>query len=186
MMRFWPLAAFLALALVLYVGLYRDPHEVPSPLINKAAPAFALPQLDDPARMVTREQLLGHVYLLNVWASWCVSCRQEHPLLVEFAKHNPVEIYGLDYKDTRPEAMGWLAQFGNPYRASLFDAEGRVGIDFGVYGVPETFVIDKAGVVRYKQIGPFTEEALATKLVPMLQQLNSEAAPPAKAASSPS
>ena len=174
MMRFWPLGVFLALAAFLYVGLYRDPHEIPSPLIDKPAPAFNLSKVDDPTAKVSRDQLLGHVYLLNVWASWCVSCREEHPLLVEFAKQNPVEIYGLDYKDTRPEALGWLAQFGNPYKAALFDSDGRVGIDYGVYGVPETFVVDKKGIIRWKQIGPFTQDALANKLAPLLQVLNRE------------
>jgi len=174
MTRFWPLGVFLVLVVLLYVGLYRDPHEIPSPLIGKSAPAFALAKVDDPGQTVSREQLLGHVYVLNVWASWCVSCREEHPLLVDFAKRFPVEMYGLDYKDTRPEALGWLAQFGNPYKAALFDSDGRVGIDFGVYGVPESFVIDKKGVIRYKQIGPFTEDALANKLMPLLQELARE------------
>jgi cytochrome c biogenesis protein CcmG, thiol:disulfide interchange protein DsbE len=179
MTRFWPLAAFFALALLLAAALVKmkngyDPHEIPSPLIGKPVPVFALTTLDDPGKTIGREQLLGHVWLLNVWASWCVSCRVEHPLLVEFAQQHPVEIYGLDYKDTRPEAMAWLGQFGNPYKAALFDGDGKVGIDFGVYGVPETFVIDKKGVIRYKQIGPFTEEALSNKLLPLLQQLQGE------------
>lgn len=174
MMRFWPLGVFLALCSFLYVGLFRNPSEIPSPLINKPAPGFILSKVDDPSVKISREQLLGHVYVLNVWASWCVSCREEHPLLVEFAKRYPVEIYGLDYKDTRPEALSWLDQFGNPYKAALFDADGRVGIDYGVYGVPESFVIDKKGVIRYKQIGVFTEDALANTLVPLLQTLNRE------------
>ncbi len=174
MSRFWPLAVFVALVGFLYAGLYRDPREVPSPLIGKPAPQFQLPTVDNPAKTVTRDAMLGHVYLVNVWASWCVSCREEHPLLVEFARQHPVEILGLDYKDTRPEAMAWLGQFGNPYQSALFDADGRVGIDFGVYGVPETFVVDKKGVIRYKQIGPFTPEALNNKLLPLLQTLNSE------------
>ncbi len=174
MTRFWPLGVFLVLVVLLYVGLYKDPHEIPSPLIGKPAPTFALAKVDDPAQTISREQLLGHVWVLNVWASWCVSCREEHPLLVDFAKRFPVEMYGLDYKDTRPEALGWLSQFGNPYKAALFDSDGKVGIDFGVYGVPESFVIDKKGVIRYKQIGPFTEDALANKLAPLLQQLARE------------
>lgn len=174
MTRFWPLGVFLVLVVFLYIGLHRDPHEVPSPLIGKPAPAFALAKVDDPAQTVAREQMLGHVWVLNVWASWCVSCREEHPLLVEFARHVPVEIYGLDYKDQRPEALSWLAQFGNPYKAALFDGDGKVGIDFGVYGVPESFVIDKKGVIRYKQIGPFTQDALMNKLLPLLQQLQAE------------
>ena len=118
-----------------------------------------------------KEDMLGKVWLLNVWASWCVSCREEHPVLVEFAKRNVVPIYGLNYKDKPDDALAWLKQFGNPYTASIVDRDGRVGIDYGVYGVPETFVIDKAGVIRYKQIGPVTPEALQNKILPLIEQL---------------
>jgi len=135
MKRFWfliPLAAFLALAVMLAVGLKLDPREVPSPLIDKPAPKFALQRLDDAARTIRLDDMRGKVWMLNVWASWCVACREEHPLLVEFAKKRVVPLYGLNYKDQREDAKGWLARFGNPYDASLFDDEGRVGIDFGV------------------------------------------------------
>ena len=172
MKRFWfliPLAVFLALAVVLAVGLKRDPREVPSPLIGKSAPAFALPRLDDPAQTVRLEDLRGKVWVLNVWASWCVACREEHPLLMEFAKKRALPIYGLNYKDKRADATAWLARFGNPYDASLFDDEGRVGIDFGVYGVPETFLIDGQGVIRVKHIGPLTAQVIATKIEPLLR-----------------
>ena len=174
MKRLWfliPLAAFFALAAILARGLKLDPHEVPSPLIDKAAPKFALTRLDDAAKTMRLEDMRGKVWMLNVWASWCVSCREEHPLLVAFSKKHVVPIYGLDYKDQRADASGWLARFGNPYDASLFDGEGRVGIDFGVYGVPETFIIDQGGVIRMKHIGPLTEEALATKIEPLLEKL---------------
>lgn len=174
MSRFGPLLIFMALVGFLYVGLHRDPHEVPSPLIGKPAPAFTLTRLDDANKTITRDQLLGHVYLLNVWASWCVSCRDEHPILVEYVRRHPIEIYGLDYKDSRPEALAWLQQLGNPYQASLFDADGRVGIDYGVYGVPETFVIDKKGVVRFKQTGPISPEIMMNTLAPMIQSLQKE------------
>lgn len=174
MTRFWPLAVFLTLVGFLYVGLHRDPHEVPSPLIGKPAPAFALTRLDDSSKTITRDQLLGHVYLLNVWASWCVSCRDEHPILVDYVRTHPVEIYGLDYKDTRTEALAWLEQLGNPYKAALFDADGRVGIDYGVYGVPETFVIDKKGIIRYKQTGPINSDVLTNTLAPLIQSLLKE------------
>jgi cytochrome c biogenesis protein CcmG, thiol:disulfide interchange protein DsbE len=174
MNRFWPLAIFVALVGFLYVGLHRDPREVPSPLVGKPAPAFALTRLDNPSKTITRDQLLGHVYMLNVWASWCVSCRDEHPILVEYVRNHPVEIYGLDYKDTRPEALAWLDQLGNPYQAALFDADGRVGMDYGVYGVPETFIIDKKGVVRYKQIGPINPEVMTHTLAPMIERLQKE------------
>ncbi len=175
MKRFWfliPLAAFLALAVILAIGLKRDPREVPSPLIGKAAPKFALPRLDDPSRTIRLEDMRGKVWILNVWASWCVACRAEHPLLMTFAKKGLVPIYGLDYKDERADAIAWLARFGNPYVASLVDADGRVGIDFGVYGVPETFVIDRDGVIRLKHIGPLTPDVLATKIEPLLKQLD--------------
>ena len=114
----------------------------------------------------------GKVWMLNVWASWCVACREEHPMLLEFSKLKLVPIYGLNYKDKRPDGQGWLTNFGNPYTASLFDQDGRVGIDFGVYGVPETFIIDKQGVIRMKHIGPLTPEVLRDKIEPMLSKLN--------------
>jgi cytochrome c biogenesis protein CcmG/thiol:disulfide interchange protein DsbE len=175
-MRRWqflvPLAVFVVLLGFLAVGLNLDPREVPSPLIDKPAPAFALPRLDDPARTISRDDLVGKVWMLNVWASWCVACREEHPVLVEFSRQRLVPIYGLNYKDVRGDAMGWLARFGNPYDASLSDTSGRVGIDFGVYGVPETFIIDKKGVIRYKQIGPVTPEVLRDRIEPLLKELN--------------
>ena len=175
MKRFWfliPLAAFLALTVMLAVGLKLDPREVPSPLIDKPAPKFALQRLDDAARTIRLDDMRGKVWMLNVWASWCVACREEHPLLVEFAKKRVVPLYGLNYKDQREDAKAWLARFGNPYDASLFDDEGRVGIDFGVYGVPETFVIDQNGVIRLKHIGPLTPDVIATKIEPLLKKLD--------------
>ncbi len=175
MKRLWfliPLAAFLALAVILAIGLKRDPREVPSPLIGKPAPRFALPRLDDPSKTIRLEELRGKVWILNVWASWCVACREEHPLLMEFAKKGLAPIYGLDYKDERADATAWLARFGNPYEASLVDADGRVGIDFGVYGVPETFVIDRDGIIRLKHIGPLTPHVLATRIEPLLRKLD--------------
>jgi len=170
-----PLAIFLGLVWFLFQGLFLDPKEVPSPLINKPAPAFALEQLDQPGASIKRDDMLGKVWLLNVFASWCVACREEHPLLVQFSRMKLVPIYGLNYKDERAAGMKWLASFGNPYEASLFDHDGRVGIDYGVYGVPESFLIDAKGVIRYKQIGPFTPEAIQTKLIPLVQQLQKEA-----------
>jgi len=173
--RLWfliPLAAFLALAVILSIGLKRDPHEVPSPLIDKPAPKFSLARLDDANKVVKLEDLKGKAFILNVWASWCVACREEHPVLVEFAKKRAVPLYGLNYKDTRVDANAWLASFGNPYDASFFDEDGRVGIDFGVYGVPETFVVDGNGVIRMKHIGPLTPEVLATKIEPLLKKLD--------------
>ena len=166
-----PLAVFVVLAGFLFVGLWRDPREVPSPLIGKPAPAFALPRLDAADQTIRREDLLGKAWMLNVWASWCAPCREEHPLLVEFGRKKLVPIYGLNYKDTRAAGQGFLRQLGNPYEATLFDGDGRTGIDFGVYGVPETFVIDKQGTIRYKQIGPVTAEALEKKILPLVREL---------------
>ncbi len=167
-----PLAVFGVLVAFLGAGLKLDPREVPSPLIGKPAPGFALARLDDAATTVKRDDMLGKVWMLNVWASWCVACREEHPLLVEFSKQKVLPIYGLNYKDQRPDGLGWLSQFGNPYDVSLFDNDGRVGIDFGVYGVPETFIMDKQGVVRMKHIGPLTPEVIESKIVPLVRQLN--------------
>jgi len=167
-----PLAVFVALAGFLAVGLKLDPREVPSPLIGKPAPSFALTRLDDASQTMKRDDMLGKVWMLNVWASWCVACREEHPLLVAYSKSKAVPIIGLNYKDQRADGMGWLQQFGNPYDLSIFDQNGRVGIDFGVYGVPETFVIDKRGVIRMKHIGPLTPEVIDKRISPLLKELN--------------
>ena len=166
-----PLGVFILLLVFLGIGLKLNPHEVPSPLIGKPAPAFTLPRLDDPAASFAQKDMLGKVWLLNVWASWCSSCREEHPLLVAFAKSAVVPVVGLDYKDSRVDGLRWLGGMGNPYAAIAFDADGRVGIDYGVYGVPETYVIDRQGVIRYKQIGPITLEVLRDKIMPLLKEL---------------
>jgi cytochrome c biogenesis protein CcmG/thiol:disulfide interchange protein DsbE len=166
-----PLGLFVVLVLFLGVGLKLNPREVPSPLVNRPAPAFELPQLHEPARTLSVADMRGKVWLLNVWASWCVSCREEHPLLVELSKSGVVPILGLNYKDQRTDALAWLQQFGNPYVMSISDLEGRVGIDYGVYGVPETFIIDRNGVIRYKQIGPVTPDALQKKILPLVKEL---------------
>jgi cytochrome c biogenesis protein CcmG/thiol:disulfide interchange protein DsbE len=176
MMRFgMPLAVFVLLVLLLGVGLGLNPREVPSPLIGKPAPAFRLPELHAPERTFSPQDLAGQVWILNVWASWCVACREEHPVLEALAKSRVVPIYGLNYKDRREDAIRWLKQFGDPYRLSVFDVEGRVGIDYGVYGVPETYVIDKRGVIRYKRIGPVTPEIVEKKLLPLIRELNASA-----------
>ncbi|HEX8987991.1 MAG TPA: DsbE family thiol:disulfide interchange protein [Rhodocyclaceae bacterium] len=167
-----PLALFVVLVGFLAVGLNRDPREVPSPLVGKAAPAFRVPQLDAAGKTFSPEDMKGKVWLLNVWASWCVSCREEHPLLVEFSRSQETPLIGLDYKDKREDGLGVLVRAGNPYSITAFDGDGRVGIDYGVYGVPETYVIDKAGVIRYKQIGPITREALDKKILPLINELN--------------
>lgn len=174
MMRFWPFVVFVVLAGFLYVGLGLDPHEVPSPLINKPAPAFVLPQLHEPAKQFSSQEMKGQVWLLNVWASWCVTCKQEHPILMELAQQNLVPIYGLDYKDERDAGLGWLRNSGDPYTLSMSDRDGRVGIDYGVYGVPETYVIDKQGVIRYKQIGAVTRQSLRENILPLIAELQTK------------
>lgn len=172
MMRYLaPLIAFIVLALFLLVGLTLNPRQVPSPLIDKPAPIFQLNQLHDPDKVMTSQDNLGKVWLLNVWASWCVACRDEHPLLVQLANTGIVPVYGLNYKDERTTALQWLKQFGDPYTISVVDPEGRVGIDYGVYGVPETYVIDKKGIIRHKQIGPVTVDALQKKIIPLIVEL---------------
>lgn len=164
-----PLAAFLLLAVFLAAGLRLDPREVPSPLIGRPVPAFDSPLLADPGRRLRPQDLRGRPWVLNVWASWCGACREEHPLLLRWAAQQQVTLIGLNYKDERSAGLGWLARLGNPYRDSLHDPDGRIGLDFGVYGVPETFVIDAQGVVRFKHIGPLTPEVLRERITPLLE-----------------
>jgi cytochrome c biogenesis protein CcmG/thiol:disulfide interchange protein DsbE len=170
--RLIPLIIFLVLVGFLYIGLFRDPREIPTPLKDKPAPAFAAPSLNDPARTIQRADLLGKVWILNVWASWCGACRDEHPLLVAWNRDQHVTLIGLNYKDERAAGLGWLQQLGNPYTDSVFDHKGNIGIDFGVYGVPETFVIDKTGVIRMKHTGPLTPDVLQNEIEPLLRKLN--------------
>ena len=167
-----PLALFVVLLVFLGVGLNLKPREVPSPLINKPAPAFVLPRLDDPAQTLSLKDMAGQVWIFNVWASWCTPCLDEHPLLVEFARTHATPVVGLNYKDGRKEAQTWLMRHGNPYKLVLSDSQGKVGIDYGVYGVPETYVIDKTGMVRFKHIGPLTPEVLRDSVEPLLKKLN--------------
>ena len=167
-----PLIVFIGLVAFLGAGLTLNPKEVPSPLIGKPAPAFSLTRLDNPQQAIRREDMLGKVWMLNVWASWCAACREEHPLLMQFAARQLLPVYGLNYKDGRVEGQQWLARFGNPYTASMFDQDGRVGIDWGVYGVPETFIIDQQGTIRFKHIGPLTPEVLRSRVEPLIRKLN--------------
>jgi len=166
-----PLAVFLVLVGFFAAGLKLDPREVPSPLINKPAPAFNAPVLNEAGKSFSPDDMRGQVWLLNVWASWCGACREEHPLLMEMSRSGAVPLVGLDYKDTDAEGGAVLAQAGNPYKLVATDLDGRIGIDYGVYGVPETYVIDKTGVIRYKQIGPITEDALRDKILPLVKGL---------------
>ena len=172
MKRFlWPLGLFALLVVFLAVGLTLNPREVPSPLVGKPAPAFDLPVLQQPDKRFSPAEMRGKVWLLNVWASWCDTCRDEHPLLVALQKRNVLPILGLNYKDKDAEAKRWLAQFGDPYQFSVVDAEGRIGIDYGVYGVPETYLIDAEGVIRLKQIGALTPAILEQKILPLAMAL---------------
>ncbi|MDQ7017435.1 MAG: DsbE family thiol:disulfide interchange protein [Gammaproteobacteria bacterium] len=173
---FLPLSVFVVMAVFLGIGLTLDPKEVPSPFIGKPAPEFSLPRLDNPQANISPADMKGQVWLLNVWATWCVSCRAEHPTLVSFSRQNQLPIVGLNYKDDNGEARRWLQRLGNPYYANAVDADGRVAIDWGVYGAPETFVIDKKGIIRYKQIGPVTPQALSDTLLPLIEKLKGEAA----------
>ena len=166
-----PLGIFILLIAFLAVGLRLDPREVPSPLVGKAAPAFELPILQQPDKRFVPGDMRGKVWLLNVWASWCVSCRDEHPMLVALAKRGVIPILGLNYKDKGEDAQRWLKQFGNPYQLSAVDADGRIGIDYGVYGVPETYLIDAEGVIRYKQVGAITPAVLEQKILPLAAAL---------------
>lgn len=184
-----PLVLFLALVVFLAIGLRRDPREIPSPLINKPAPAFSLPTLEG-GQPFSPADLRGKVWMFNVWATWCVACREEHPVLVAFARQNAVPIVGLSYKEIQPQdeeagklapdaklqlardrSKVWLARHGNPYALSVMDLDGRVGIDYGVYGVPETYVIDRQGVIRYKRVGVVTPALLSEKILPLIREL---------------
>ena len=187
----WPLIGFIVLIVLLAVGLNLDPREVPSPLVGKPAPAFSLSKLGSDEKF-SPQDMQGKVWLLHVWSTWCVSCRQEHPMLVQMAKSQTVTLIGLNYKEVRGDASfdmskinaeaektmatqrasAWLQRHGNPYALSALDLDGRVGIDYGVYGVPETYVIDKAGIIRLKHTGPITPEVFSSKLLPLVKELN--------------
>jgi cytochrome c biogenesis protein CcmG/thiol:disulfide interchange protein DsbE len=170
-----PVILFFVLCGFLFIGLYKDPSEVPSPLIGKTVPVFSLPTLQDSSIQFTQREFLGKVSILNVWATWCFACKQEHSALLELASKNVAPIYGLNYKDDAAKAKLYLRDFGNPFVANAFDESGRVAIDWGVYGAPETFIIDRKGIIRYKHIGPISLDDLETKLLPLIQQLKNEA-----------
>jgi cytochrome c biogenesis protein CcmG/thiol:disulfide interchange protein DsbE len=167
----WTLGGFVALIVLLAVGLRLDPREVPSPLIGKPAPAFQLPLLAAPDKTFSQKDMLGRVWVLNVWASWCAPCLVEHSQITRLAA-GTVPVVGLNYKDAREDALPWLARNGNPFTASVYDGAGRIALDYGVYGVPETYVIDRKGVIRYKRIGPVTPEILKERIEPLLRELN--------------
>lgn len=169
-----PFGLFIVVVGFLAVGLTLNPRELPSPLVGKTAPEFSLPQLHDQEKVISSNDLKGQVWLLNFWASWCGGCKDEHPVLIRLAQSGVVPIYGMDYKDERREAVAWLKEWGNPYSIVAVDQSGRVGINYGVYGVPETYVIDKAGVIRYKQIGPLREDIWEKKILPLVRELQNQ------------
>ncbi len=166
-----PLLIFAGLGVLLYFGLHNDPRYVPSPLIDKPAPEFTLPELRDTTQTVSRAGLLGKPYLLNVWGSWCVACQQEHPVLMQYARLQSLPLIGLNWKDDPEDAKRWLRRFGDPYAAIALDVQGRVGIDFGVYGAPETFLIDGQGTIRWKHVGPITPEVIRDEIEPLAARL---------------
>jgi cytochrome c biogenesis protein CcmG/thiol:disulfide interchange protein DsbE len=168
----WTIGIFVALVALLALGLRLNPREVPSPLIGKAAPAFELPLLDAPDKRFSQKEMLGTVWVMNVWASWCPPCLAEHPVITQLARSGLAPVIGLNYKDARDEALPWLKRNGNPYQLNVYDVDGRIGIEYGVYGVPETYVIDRKGVIRYKHIGPLTADAVQAKVVPLVKELN--------------
>ena len=172
-MRFWLLiGGFLVLVGLLAVGLRLDPREVPSPLIGKPAPAFELPLLQQPDKSFSQKDMLGTVWVMNVWASWCPPCLVEHPVVSEIARSGIAPVVGLNYKDAREDALPWLKRNGDPFKVIVYDAAGRIAIDYGVYGVPETYVIDRNGVIRYKRVGPLTPEIVQKKLRPLIEELS--------------
>lgn len=168
-----PLLIFLLLAGMMVIGLQLDPRKVPSPLIGKVAPDFSLPRLGMPDTLFSLSSMRGQVWLLNVWASWCVSCVAEHPLLENFVQHN-INIVGLNYKDQPSNAVHWLARHGDPYYVSAVDVYGSTGLDWGVYGVPETFLIDQQGVIRHKHIGPLSKSDIDDTILPQIWKLQNE------------
>lgn len=174
-----PIGLFILLGILLAYGLRLDPRKIPSPLVDKPLPAFSLPTLHDPKKMLGNDDFKGKVVLINVWASWCAACKQEHPVLMRMASEKRVPLIGLNYKDKHEDAFAVLKADGNPYDLSLVDTDGRIGLDWGVYGVPETFVIDKDGVIRLKHIGPITFEDWERKLLPLIQKLTAASPPSA-------
>ena len=169
-----PFIIVILILVFLGIGLTLDPRLIPSPLIDKPAPEFTLPMLRNPKERLSKADLQGKVALFNVWASWCTACKDEHPVFMEIARRQLVPIYGLNYKDKRKDAISWLDRLGDPYVASGHDLKGRVGIDWGVYGVPETFVVDRKGIIRYKHVGAVTPKVLKQKILPLIRKLQAE------------
>ncbi|MES1191456.1 MAG: DsbE family thiol:disulfide interchange protein [Steroidobacter sp.] len=163
-----PVLIFGAIAAVLAGGLHLKPGCIPSPLIGKPAPVFTLVKVEDPTQQISNRDFIGHKYLINVWGTWCIACRQEHEALLQIAKQAVIPIIGIDTKDDMPSAQRWLSQLGNPYAATGFDPDGRTGIDYGVYGAPETFLVDEHGTVIYKYVGEITDTVWRDSFLPRI------------------
>lgn len=168
-----PFILFLIVAGIFWKGLSLHPEQVPSPLVNKSIPAFQLPTLST-QQLITNKDFIGHITLLNIWSSWCHACSDEHTFLMKLGKEHYLTLYGLNYKDNPADAKNWLDKNGNPYKVVAIDEKGRVAIDWGVYGTPETFIIDKNGVIRFKQIGPITPDIWNHRMKPLIEQLLQE------------
>ncbi len=173
--RTLPLLAFILLVTLLVVGLKISDRKtlIPSPLIDKPAPAFNLPVLGEPGRVLSKSSFLGKPYLINFWASWCVTCRVEHPVITELAKRGVLSVVGFNFRDESADAQAWLARFGNPYEVNLVDLDGKISIDFGVYAAPESFLVDPAGMIVFKQIGAMTPEIIETEILPRIASMES-------------
>lgn len=169
--RYLPLLVFFVIAVFLGIGLTMNPRDIPSPLIGKPVPQFSLPPVKGRTAGLATEDLRGQVSIVNVFASWCVACRQEHPILMQLSQQSVLPIHGLNYKDKPGDAQAWLDELGDPYTRTGADIDGRVAIDWGVYGVPETFIVDREGHIAYKHIGPITPEVLRDKIMPLVTKL---------------
>ena len=169
-----PFIIFAGLGFFLWRGLYNDPHRIPSALVNKSVPEFKMTNLFHPKNMLTQEIFKGHVSILNVFASWCMYCLSEHAIMMDLARPGDVEIYGLNYKDDRHKALKWLERYGNPFNKIIFDPNGQLAVNLGVYGTPETFIIDSHGVIRYRYAGPITQQVLQQSIMPEIEKLKVE------------
>jgi cytochrome c biogenesis protein CcmG/thiol:disulfide interchange protein DsbE len=165
-----PIGLFAALATFLFVGLHRDKETLASPLIGKPAPQFELPRVDDPSQTISNREFAGRPYVVNIWGSWCFACRDEHAVLMQIARRGEVPLPGLNWKDELPLAQQWLQQLGNPYVATAFDPKGDVGIDWGAYGAPETYLVDAQGVIVYKYVSPVTIDVWEREFLPRIKQ----------------
>ena len=174
--RFIPLILFVLLGILLYRGLFLNPQAMPSAMIGKPLPNFALPQVKSAEQLVGRDDLQGNIVLLNVWATWCIQCKYEHPYLLNIAKNSRIKLYGLNFTDDRNAALSWLKQYEDPYVFSIFDEQGALGLDIGVFGAPETFVIDHTGIIRKRFAGPINDNVWKKEFLPLIETIETEMA----------